>query len=346
MSDNKPSHKGSFSVYVPEDADGAEHKSYFRLGGGNPYSPDGEPFEDYDTKFGIYFYTDGDKKEVVKGKNKLDLKADGDQLISASYDFELENDGMKHEAKWSRASNTDVAISDKRELVFAQKTTFGASSWQQVVASMPFTASLGISVAAKLDPLSVEMSWSDLVAKSTIPKLGNFELQDEQDTRATTRVAMTAAPHDIPALTAVKGCVIAYQVAVGVVAGLSTGLMMVPMAGTAVVADEDGSKDDEVEEWLKALAASGVTMGSLITLLQAAGVVLGGVVVGMATPARALDVAASGQVVVTPAALQMRVGPTSFISITPFSLVLNAPTVSVNASQMAFIPAPMTAVPI
>lgn len=347
MSKSDAKAQGSFSVYVPKDSDDPGlHQTYFRLGGGNPYSPEGDPYKDYDKNFGIYFYTDGDKKEVVKGKKKLDLKADGSKLISAEFDFDLAEAGMEHKAKWSRASSTEVSLSDKRTVSFGYTCSIGLSAAQEISAAMPFKAGLGPSVEAKLDPLGIAFSPSGMEVKSAIPKLKSFAFNEDSDTRAAKSVSMTAAAHDVPALAVINGLVITYQVAIGAVAAASAILMIVPMSGTSAVADEDGSKDDEVEDWLKALSITGVTMASLVTLLQAAGLVLGAVGIGMATAAKALDLATSGQVVVTPTRAQMRVGPTSFVEITPFNVVISAPTVRIHASQQANIPAPMPAVPV
>ncbi len=333
---------GSFSVYVPQKRDSDLNKAtrtYFRLGGANPYAPDGERIDDYDDAelMGVFIYTDGAYKQMANGSDVMSLVCYDGNLNSASYSFGLEGDTFFHDAEWSRTSKTGLSLGDSREFSLGYKCEFSLSAEQSIGASLGFEAKLGMSVSAKLDPLNVEFSKSAVKVEGL---LGEFEVAAEKDNRGFKSASITSAPHDIARMGTLTAASIAYQAAIGAIGGLSGTFMLSGTIALPAMGDDEYTRDGGMKDAFHAMAIGGVTIGSLVTLLQVAGVVLGAVALVQQKAARALDQLAASQVAVTPLGAQVRSGATSYIRVTPLGIVISAPSVKIHGLQQMHVPAP------
>lgn len=348
--------QGSFSVHVPRISgrtdDAGDDLSdlpctYFRLGGANPYLPDGDPAaaDDNPDKFGVYTYTDGNISQVAKGAEKITLKYAGDSLTTASYEYD--QDGrLPQEVKWSRSEAASIGLSDARNVSFGHTCGFGMSSAQSVSASLSFGLTLGLSFTGKCDPLGITLKGSGIEIESPIPKCSFSVNKSDNEIRGLTKVALTAAPHDAATVALITKATIAYQVAAGALSGLCAATYLAQTIAIPAVSKKDGSKNNEVRDALKAMAVTSDVVLSLVTLQQVAGIVLGAAVLVMQKAMKPADMAAAGNLTVTPLAAQLRVGQTSFMSITPASITLCAPTVNICSFQQSNRPVPLPPLPI
>src|SRR5690606_9230455 len=104
--------------------------------------------------------------------------------------------------------------------------------------------------------------------------------------------------------------------------------------------DDEYTRDGGMKDAFHAMAIGGAAIGSMVTLLQVAGVVLGAVALVQQKAAKPLDQLAASQVSVTPMGAQIRAGATGYIRVTPLAITIAAPQVKIHGLQQMHIPAP------